>query len=275
MAFIHPTAIIETGATLASGAHVGPFCVVGKDVTIETGVKLHSHVVLGGITHIGANTEVYPFASLGLAPQDLKYAGEPSRLEIGENNTIREHVTMNPGTEGGGMLTKVGDNCLFMVGAHVAHDCHIGNNVILANNATIAGHVVIEDYAIIGGLSAIHQFCRIGRHAMVGGMSGVERDVIPYGSVMGDRARLAGLNLVGLKRRQFERETIDHLRAAYRLLFAEEGTLKERVETVSGMFTGNEPIDEILGFVGAKTSRGICLPTQTGGTDSGSNGNGK
>jgi len=264
MAFIHPSAIIEPGAELASGSHIGPFCVVGKDVRIETGVRLHSHVVIGGNTTVGENTEVYPFASLGLAPQDLKYAGEPSRLEIGAENVIREHVTMNPGTEGGGMLTKVGDHCLFMVGAHVAHDCQVGDHVILANNATLAGHVVVEDYAIIGGLSAIHQFCRIGRHAMVGGMSGVERDVIPYGSVMGDRARLAGLNLVGLKRRQFERETVDRLRAAYRLLFAEEGTMRERVETVSTMFSGNEPVDEIVSFVSAKTSRGICLPSQSG-----------
>lgn len=265
MAFIHPTAVIEAGASLASGSHIGPYCVVGKDVEIAAGVKLHSHVVIGGVTKIGGGTQIFPFASIGLAPQDLKYRGEASRLEIGSNNTIREHVTMNPGTEGGGMLTKVGDNNLFMVGAHVAHDCIVGNNCILANNATIAGHVQVDDFAIIGGLSAIHQFCRIGRHAMVGGMSGVERDVIPYGSVMGDRARLAGLNLVGLKRRQFERETVDHLRAAYRLLFADEGTMRERVETVSGMFDANEPIDEIIEFMNAKSSRGICLPDQSTG----------
>ena len=190
---------------------------------------------LPGIPQIGEGTQIFPFASIGFAPQDLKYKGEKSRLVIGKQNIIREHVTMNPGTEGGGMLTSVGDNCLFMVSAHVAHDCHIGNHVILANNATLGGHVLVEDYAIIGGLAAVHQFVRVGRHAVIGGMSGVEHDVIPYGSVMGERASLAGLNLIGLKRRGFDRETIHALRNAYKMLFdAENGTLFERTRQGAG-----------------------------------------
>ena len=195
MAEIHPTAIVEKGAELADGVAVGPYCVIGPHVALAEGVKLQSHVVVSGITSIGPNTHVYPFASIGTQPQDLKYKGEPSKLVIGANNIVREHVTMNPGTEGGGMLTEVGNNCLFMMSSHVAHDCHIANHVIMANHATLGGHVSIGEWAILGGLSAVHQFVRIGQHAMVGGMSGVEQDVIPYGSVMGNRARLAGLDV--------------------------------------------------------------------------------
>ena len=203
MTEIHPTAIVEPGARLGEGVVIGPYCCVGGKVELGDGVRLHSHVVVAGKTTIGPNTQIYPFASIGHPPQDLKYKGEESELVIGANNVIREHATMNPGTAGGGLITRIGDNCLFMVGAHVAHDCDIASNVILANNATLAGHVAVDEFAILGGLSAIHQFCRIGRHAMIGGMSGVENDVIPYGSVTGNRARLEGLNIVGLRRRGF------------------------------------------------------------------------
>ncbi|MGE5270593.1 MAG: acyl-ACP--UDP-N-acetylglucosamine O-acyltransferase, partial [Thiohalocapsa sp.] len=205
---IHPTAVVDAGARLADDVVIGPYCVIGAQVSLLAGVALKSHVVIDGRTTIGARTRIFPFASIGHETQDLKYKGEPSTLEIGHDNTIREHVTINPGTEGGGMVTCVGSHCLLMVGAHVAHDCQIGDHVILVNNATLGGHVVVEDYAILGGLSAVHQFVRIGRHAMIGGMSGVERDVIPYGLVMGDRARLTGINLIGMQRRGFSREAI-------------------------------------------------------------------
>ncbi len=217
-------------------------------------------MAVDGITTIGEGTVVYPFASLGSRPQDLKYHGEPSRLEIGANNQIRENVTMNPGTEGGGMLTKVGDNCLFMVGSHVAHDCVVGDNAILANNATLAGHVSVGDFAVLGGLCAVHQFVRIGRHVMVGGMTGVENDVIPYGAVTGNRAHLSGLNLVGIKRRGYGRDDIHALRNAYRLLFAPEGTLAERLEEVADQFKAVAPVMEIVDFIRDDSSRSICQP---------------
>jgi UDP-N-acetylglucosamine acyltransferase len=229
-------------------------------VRLSDGVRVVSHAVVAGRTTVGPNTHIYPFASVGHRPQDLKYEGEPSELIIGANNMIREHVTMNPGTKGGGMVTRIGNNCLFMVNSHVAHDCAIGNHVIMANNATIAGHVMIEDFAILGGLAAVHQFCRIGRHAMVGGLSGVENDVIPYGSVLGNRARLAGLNIVGLKRRGFSRADINALRKAYRLMFAEEGTMAERLEDVAEMYKDNEAVMEIVTFIRQDSSRSICQP---------------
>ncbi|MBT35438.1 MAG: acyl-[acyl-carrier-protein]--UDP-N-acetylglucosamine O-acyltransferase [Rickettsiales bacterium] len=197
---------------------------------------------------------------MGNPPQDLKFGGEKSELIIGDYNIIREHVTMNPGTSGGGLVTKVGNNCLIMIGAHVAHDCIIGNNVILANNASLAGHVVVNDYAILGGLSGVHQFCRIGSHAMVGGLSAVESDVIPYGSVIGNRAYLSGLNIVGLKRRGFTREVIHDLRKAYRLLFAPEGTIQERLKDVSDEFKNNEPVMDIVKFIEESENRAICQP---------------
>jgi len=260
MTNIHPTAIIDPKAEIAETAFIGPYCVVGSHVTVEDGVKLISHVVVEGRTKVGKGTTIYPFSSVGHQPQDLKYGGEPSELFIGENTVIREHVTLNPGTEGGGMVTHVGSNCLLMVGAHVGHDCQIADNVILVNNATLAGHVEVDEWAILGGLSAVHQFVRIGKHAMIGGMSGVENDVIPYGSVYGNRAMLNGLNLIGLKRRGFDRETIHALRNAYRLLFAQEGTMAERVTDVEEMMHDNEPVMDILGFIKADSSRGICQP---------------
>ncbi len=260
MAEIHSTAIVESDAELDAGVVVGPYCVVGAGAVLGGGVELIAHVVIGGRTSVGPGTRIFPFASIGHPPQDLKYKGETSRLEIGANNVIREHVTMNPGTEGGGMVTRVGDGCLFMVGSHVAHDCQIGDRVVMANNATIGGHVAIGDWAILGGLSAIHQYVRIGRHAMIGGASGVEHDVIPYGSVMGNRAHLSGLNIIGLKRRGFSREVVHALRAAYRLMFAEEGTMAERLDDVSELFADNEPVMEIVAFVRSASARSICQP---------------
>lgn len=257
---VHPSAVVADGAVVADSATVGPFCMVGERVRLDEGVVLVSHVVVDGQTQIGEGTRVYPFSSIGTPPQDLKYRGERSRLEIGANTTIREHVTINPGTEGGGMWTRIGNHCLLMVGAHVAHDCLIGDHVILVNNATLGGHVIIEDWAIIGGLSAAHQFTRIGRHAMVGGMSGVEADVIPFGSVAGNRAKLQGLNIVGLKRRNFSRETIHALRNAYRILFAREGTMAERLDDVAQMFADDEAVMEIVRFIRKDSSRALCQP---------------
>ncbi len=261
MTDIHPTAFVDDGARIGADVTIGPYCIVGAEAELANGVTLMSHVVVNGRTGIGANTKVYPFASIGLAPQDLKYKGEPSRLEIGCNNIIREHVTMHAGTEGGGMVTRVGNNCLFMVGCHVAHDCRIGDHVVMVNNATLGGHVVVGDWAILGGLAAVLQFVRIGRHAMVCGMSGVESDVIPYGSVIGIRARLQGLNIIGLKRRGYSRDDIHVLRNAYRLLFAPEGTLAERLEDVADLFHDNRAVMEIVDFIRAESPRSICQPT--------------
>jgi UDP-N-acetylglucosamine acyltransferase len=263
MAKIHPSAVVERGAELAEDVVIGPFCCVGPTVTLAAGVELISHVVIGGVTEIGAGTRIFPFASIGLEPQDKKYVGEESRLVIGQGNVIREYVTMNPGTEGGGMITRVGDRGLFMASSHVAHDCRIGNDVILVNNATLGGHVEIGNFAIIGGLSAVHQFCRIGEHAFIGGMTGVERDVIPYGMAIGDRARLVGLNLRGLQRRGFAKEDIQGLRAAYRMLFAPEGTLVERVEDVARHFGHVRAAAEIVAFIRADSSRSFVQPAAT------------
>jgi len=264
---IHATAIVDPEAELADDVSVGPYCVVGPDVSLGKGVRLRAHVVVDGCTRIGEGTEIYPFASIGLPPQDLKYKGEPSELRIGARNVIREYVTMNPGTEGGGMLTKVGDGCLFMVSAHVAHDCQVGDGVIMANNATLAGHVTVGDFAIIGGLSAVHQFVRIGHHAMIGGMSGVEQDVIPFGSVMGERAALSGLNLVGLKRRGFPKDEINALRAAYKALFAADGdagTLAERVETIAARYPDAQGVGDLVRFIRGDAGRGVTQPRAAG-----------
>ena len=262
---IHPTAIIDPAARIADDVVVGPYCVIGEHVALAAGVVLKSHVVIDGRTTIGERTRIFPFASIGFETQDLKYAGEPSSLEIGHDNTIREHVTINPGTTGGGMVTRVGNHCLLMVGAHVAHDCQVGDHVILVNNATLGGHVAIDDYAILGGLSAVHQFVRIGRHAMIGGMSGVERDVIPSGQVMGDRARLNGLNIIGMQRRGFSRDDIQVLRSAYACLFGDSGTLSERVDEVATKFGGVGPVDDLVAFIRADSSRAICQPKGANG----------
>lgn len=258
---IHPTAIVHEKATLGENISIGPYCVIGEAVTLHDDVVLHSHVVIDGITEIGAGSKVYPFASLGTPPQDLKFAGEKSRLIIGKNNTIREHVTMNPGTEANGrMETVVGDNCLFMMASHVAHDCIVGNNVILANNATLAGHVEVGDFAIIGGLSAVHQFSRIGEHAIIGGMSGVENDVIPYGRVKGERASLHGLNLIGLQRRGFNKDQVKEMQRAYGALFTSDGTLDERLERAGQDYSGNESVEKIIAFAKADSQMPLCQP---------------
>ena len=262
MSDIHATAIVADGATIGSGVRIGPYCVVGDQVVLEDDVVLESHVVITGRTRVGPRTRIFPFASIGHQPQDLKYHGEPSQLVIGADNVIREYVTISPGTEAGGMVTRVGDGCLFMTTAHVGHDCTIGDQAILVSNATLGGHVEIGEHAIIGGLAAVHQFVRIGKHAMVGGMSGVENDVIPYGSVIGNRARLSGLNIIGLKRRGFSREDIHTLRNAYRLLFAEEGTLQERMEDVAEMFADSRVVMDIIEFIAAGSSRAVCQPKQ-------------
>jgi len=266
---IHKTAIIEDGAVLGEGVKIGPYCIVGPNVKLGNKVELKAHVVVDGHTTIGDETIVYPFASLGTAPQDLKYKGEKSELIIGARNKIREHVTMNPGTETGAMKTIVGDNCLFMMSSHVAHDCIVGNNVILANNATLAGHVEVGDFAIIGGLSAVHQFVRIGPFAMIGGMSGVEYDVIPYGLVKGERAHLAGLNYIGLERRGFSKEEVQKLMKAFRQLFDGAGTLADRVNHVANDFKTEQSIMRMIDFIRAKDGRSLLQPRRTaGGTDS-------
>lgn len=264
MAQIHPSAVVEEGAKIGADVRIGPFCQVGPGVELGEGVVLVSHAVVAGLTSVGSGTKIFPFASVGHQPQDLKYKGEPSRLVIGKNNMIREGVTMNPGTEGGGMLTQVGDNCLFMAGAHVAHDCIVGDHVIMANNATLAGHIEVGDYAFVGGLAAVHQFCRIGKHAMIGGMSGVEQDVIPFGMVTGNRAHLSGLNLVGLKRRGFDRDEIHKLRSAYRMLFADEGTLAERMEDVAQLFPNVGLVQDVVDFIRNASARGVCQPLPDG-----------
>ncbi|HEX9904597.1 MAG TPA: acyl-ACP--UDP-N-acetylglucosamine O-acyltransferase [Propylenella sp.] len=262
MAEVHPTAIVDSGAELADGVVVGPYCIVSANARLGEGVRLHSHVVVGGTTVIGAGSQVFPFASVGMPPQDRKFRGETSRLEIGRNCTIREHVTINPGTEGGGLVTRIGDNCLLLVGSHVAHDCLIGDNVTLVNHATLAGHCRVGDYAILGGLSAVHQFVRIGESGFIGGMSGVENDVIPFGSAIGNRAALGGLNIIGLTRRGFPREAIHRLRRAYRTLFGPEGTLKERLADVAEEFAGDENVRKIVDFIRDGGDRAICTPRE-------------
>ncbi|MDR1267701.1 MAG: acyl-ACP--UDP-N-acetylglucosamine O-acyltransferase [Holosporales bacterium] len=259
--FLHPTACVSPGARLGKRVRIGPFCILGPEVTLEDDVEVIAHVCLDGKTVIGARTKIYPFASIGFPPQDLKYRGEPSSLHIGTDNTIREYVTMQRGTEGGGMVTSVGSHCLFMVGAHVAHDCHVGDRVIMANYATLAGHVTIGDYAIVGGLSAVHQFVRVGAHAMVGGMSGIERDLIPYGTAIGERAGLTGLNIIGLKRLGYPLEDIQALQAAYEQIFGSKSdTMKERVQVVRSSLPEIPCIQELLSFLEAPTQRSFCLP---------------
>lgn len=260
MANVHATAVVDPGASIASTVEIGPYSIVGPGATLDDGVVLKSHVVVDGRTSVGEGTTIFPFASIGAPPQDLKYAGEASELVIGKNNTIREHVTMSPGTAGGDMLTTIGDDNLIMIGVHIGHDCEIGNNTVLANNAAIGGHVTIEDHAIMGAMSAVHQFVRIGHHAIIGGLSAVVWDVIPYGSVNGDRAGLMGLNLVGLKRRGFSRQEIHTMRAAYRLLFAEVGTLAERASEVAEKYGDNQAVMEIVDFISSDSTRSVCLP---------------
>src|SRR5262245_54566890 len=246
---VHPTAIIEDGARVGSEVRVGPFCVVGSEVVLADGVELMSHVAVAGRTTIGARTRIFPFASIGHQPQDLKYKGEPSTLVVGSDCLIREGVTMNPGTEGGGMHTVIGDRCAFLANSHIGHDCKVGDNVILSNNVMLAGHVSVGSHAILGGGAAVIQFSRIGAHAFLGGMSGLENDLIPYGMAVGNRAHLSGLNIIGLQRRGFSREDIHSLRRAYRALFADEGTLLERLDDVEEEFANHPIVKEIVAFI--------------------------
>ncbi|MEZ5932421.1 MAG: acyl-ACP--UDP-N-acetylglucosamine O-acyltransferase [Alphaproteobacteria bacterium] len=259
MSDIHPSAVIDPQAELED-VSIGPFCQVGAGVRLERGCRLESHVVITGRTTLGEGCRVFPFACLGHRPQDLKYRGEESDLIIGSNNQIREHVTMHPGTAHGGGTTRVGANGLFMAGVHIAHDCQVGNGVIMANNATLAGHVEIQDFAILGGLSAVHQFVRIGRQAMIGGLAGVEADVIPYGMVLGNRAYLNGLNIIGMKRRGLDRDEIQNLRNAYRTLFMTEGTFADRLSEVAEQYRDHPRVIEMVDFIRTGDNRSICLP---------------
>jgi UDP-N-acetylglucosamine acyltransferase len=259
-AHVHPSAVVSHAAKLGRGAVIGPFCAIGPEVEIGEGVQLLSHVVVAGRTRIGDRTRVFPFASLGHEPQDLKFRGESSELRIGEDCLIREGVTMNPGTAAGGLLTSVGNRSVFLAQSHVAHDCRVGNEVILSNNVMLAGHCSVGDQAILGGGAAVHQFVRIGRHSFIGGLAGVEHDVIPYGIALGNRAHLAGLNVVGLKRRGYTREQIHDLRRAYRALFGAEGTLQERIAAVGAEFADHAQVGEIVAFLREGGDRAICTP---------------
>jgi UDP-N-acetylglucosamine acyltransferase len=257
---IHPSSVVEDGARLGEGVEIGPFCHVGPKVALRDGVRLVSHVSLAGDTTIGARTRIFPFAAIGHQPQDLKYRGEPVRLMVGEDCLIREHVTMNPGTEGGGSETIVGPRSVFLTNAHVAHDCRIGEGVILSNNVMLAGHVQVGDFAILSGGAAVHQFVRIGACAFVGGLAGVEHDLIPFGMALGNRASLAGLNVVGLKRRGFPHEAIHELRRAYKMLFFGKGTLKERVDDVAEAFPAEDAVQQVVAFLREGGDRAICVP---------------
>ena len=257
---IHPTAIVESGASVSDSAVIGPYCVVGARATIGDRVVLHAHVTVSGRTTIGEATEIYPFAAIGGPPQHLGYRGEDTGLIIGARNIIREHVTMNVGTVAGRGETRIGDSGLFMTACHIAHDCVIGDHVIMANNATLGGHVVIENNVFLGGLCAIHQFCRVGAFAFIGGCAGVPNDVIPFGSAIGNHAHLAGLNIVGLKRRNVPRQAIHDLRAAYRLLFSDEATFQDRVSSVEAAYGDREEVRRILDFIAADARRPLMTP---------------
>lgn len=256
-AVIHPSAVIEAGARIGAGAEIGPWCHVGPDVEIGDGVRLVSHVVVSGHTVVGAEAVLYPFCTVGLAPQDLKYRGEPTRCAVGPRTQVREHCTIHRGTVTGSGITTVGADCLLMAVVHVAHDCAVGDGVVIANNVVMGGHVTIGDGAVIGGSAALHQFVRIGRGAMVGGVSGVEADVIPFGSVIGNRARLAGLNVIGLRRRGVDRAGLHALRAAVKDLFSGGGVFADRLASVRAT-SGDDPlVAEVLAFIDQPSKRGL------------------
>lgn len=259
MSGVHPSAVIEDGAQIADGVTVGPFCVIGSDVVLEKGVTLKSHVIVAGDTTIGENTTVFPFAVVGEIPQDLKFSGEKARLRIGAGNRIREHVTINTGTTGGGMETRIGDGCLLMAGCHIAHDACLGDRVIIVNNSAIAGHCVIEDDVIVGGLCGVHQFVRIGQGAIIGALSMVTKDVVPFGLVQAPRAELDGLNLVGLKRRGVDRQDITALRAAFQTLKDGEGTFLDRARRLSEDSTSTY-VSQMVDFVLGHSDRSFLTP---------------
>ena len=260
MSLIHPTAIVSDGAKLGEGVEIGPYCMVGPKVTLGDRTRLVSHVVIDGNTEIGEACVVHPFAFLGGPPQHLAHKGEETRLIVGDRNQIREHVTMHTGTVLDHGLTVVGSDGLYMVGCHVAHDCVVGNRVVMANSAALGGHVKVEDSVFIGGLAGVHQHSRVGRGAFIGASATVTKDVIPYGSVWGNHAHLEGLNLVGLRRRGFGRETINQLRAAYRLLFADEGTFQERLDDTAETYASSPEVMEIVDFIRVDGTRPLCLP---------------
>ena len=256
---IHKTAIVDPKAKISANVNIGPYSIIGPDVEIGEDTDINSHVSIAGYTKIGKKNKIYPFASIGNNPQDLKYKGEKSSLEIGNGNTIREYVSINPGTDGGGGLTKIGNNCLFMVSSHVAHDCVIGDNVVAVNNVAIGGHVQIDDNAIIGGNSAIHQYIRIGKFAMIGGICAVIRDVIPYGLVHGNRSVLQGINLIGLRRNNISNQDIALLSNAYKEIFKSEN-LSENLKNLSEDYKKNDLVIEILKFIQKDKKRPICTP---------------
>lgn len=257
---IHERALVSKKAKISPDAIIGPYSIVEDDVEIASGVELKSHVCVSGQTYIGEGTKIFPFACIGYSPQDLKYSNEKSTLIIGKNNLIREYVTIHPGTKTGRMETNIGDSNLFMIGVHIAHDCIVGNRNIFGNNATLGGHVIIEDDVVIGGLAAVHQFTRIGHGSVIGGLSGVERDVIPFGAVKGERAHLYGLNLVGLKRSGIEKDKIFALLEAYKILFESSSTFEKNIKTVEEQFKDSKFVCEIIKFLKSETQRSFCLP---------------
>ena len=256
---IHRSSIVDKNASISKDIKVGPFCYIGPKVQIEDGVELISNVHIEGNTKIGKGTRIFPFASIGTSPQDLKYKGEESSLEIGENNIIREYVTINPGTKGGGGKTIIGNGCLLMISSHVAHDCLIGNDVVIANNVPLGGHVIIEDSVVIGGNSAVQQFTRIGRLAMIGGMTGVLKDVIPFGLSFGNRNYLRGINLIGLKRKKYENKKIMELDKAYKKIFLSKN-LHENLSKINGEYKNNDLVTEVINFISKDKKRPICTP---------------
>ena len=256
---IHSSSVINKKAKISTGVKIGPFCYVGPNVELKQNVELVSNVHIEGNTVIGKGTKIFPFASIGTMPQDLKYKGESNSILIGENNMIREYVTINPGTEGGGGKTIIGNNCLFMISSHIAHDCKVGNNVVIANNVPLGGHVTLEDSVVIGGNSAVQQFTRIGRLAMIGGMTGVLKDVIPFGLSFGNRNYLQGINLIGLRRKKYENKKILELDTAYKQIFSSQN-LHDNLAKINGEFQNNDLVKEVIDFIAKDKKRPICTP---------------
>ena len=256
---IHSSSVVDQNAKVSNSVKIGPFCYVGPEVELSDGVELISNVHIEGNTKIGNDTKIFPFASIGTQPQDLKFKNEKNSLLIGKKNIIREYVTINPGTEGGGSKTIIGNNCLFMISSHIAHDCKIGDNVIIANNVPLGGHVTIEDNVVIGGNSAVQQFTRIGRLAMIGGMTGVIKDVIPFGLSIGNRNYLQGLNLIGLRRKKYDNKKIISLDIAYKEIFASKN-LHENLNKINGEYKDNELVSEVIRFIEKGKKRPICSP---------------
>jgi UDP-N-acetylglucosamine acyltransferase len=254
--FIHPSAVVSDEARIGNGCYIGPYAVIGAQVTLGNRVRIESHAVIDGITTIGDETHIYPFVSIGMASQDLKYSGEPTETRIGKRNCIREFVTVHRGTEGGGGLTEIGDNCLLMAQAHVAHDCHVGSNVIMANAATLAGHVTVEEGANIGAYSGVHQFCRVGREAYVGGYSVVVKDALPFGLTVGNHAKCFGLNFTGMKRRKYSKATINSLHRAFHLLLSSKLNTSQAIEAIEAEIKGSEEVNEFVSFI-KSSKRGV------------------